>query len=87
MRAGRQTDMTKLEVAFRYFANETKEITNYKRPNSHVPIVFMSQSTPFFIRHFFIFSLDQPSIPTLGMTAFGCTKIRYLRHVEEFLQY
>ena len=38
----RHTDMTKLEVAFRNSANETKKVTNYKRPNSHVPVVFTS---------------------------------------------
>jgi len=39
---GRRTNMKKLEVAFRNSANANKNITNYKRPNSHFPVVFTS---------------------------------------------
>ena len=38
----RQTEMAKLEVAFLNFVNASKKVTNYKQPNSHVPVVFIS---------------------------------------------
>jgi hypothetical protein len=39
---GRRKDMKKLGVAFRNSANATKNITDYKRPNNHVPVVLKS---------------------------------------------